>query len=389
MKKSRVIIIAVLLAAIFATTTYASFVSASSISELKEQQEEADQKVDELEAEKKKLQDSLGDLNSELQKVSASIRDLEDKIALCEAQIDQAQKELEEAEASAEEQYEQMKLRIQFMYENSSTGLFTTMLEARNFTDLLNRASYISELSNYDRKKLDEYEATMESISAYKATLEENQEELLAAQTDLEKQQKALLADISEKKSDIAAASENIEEQEKKKAKLADEIAAMEEYERKLAEKKAKEEAARLAALKKQQEEAAKAGNSSENSAGTGAINHSPVTVSDSELELLAALIYCEAGGESYEAQVAVGSVVLNRMDSSYFPNTMTGVIYQSGQFTPAASGKLALVLDNGLTTASCRQAASQVLAGNRNGSWLYFCLNYGGIDGKIGRAHV
>ena len=135
---------------------------------------------------------------------------------------------------------------------------------------------------------------------------------------------------------------------------MADELAAQIEkekaYELELERQKAAEDAARQAEIK-----AAEAAN-------TGA----PV-ISDSlsDHELLSALIYCEAGGEPYEGQVAVGCVVMNRVRSSAFPNSVSGVIYQSGQFSPVASGRLATVLGNGLTTNSCRDAAATVLAGN------------------------
>lgn len=89
---------------------------------------------------------------------------------------------------------------------------------------------------------------------------------------------------------------------------------------------------------------------------------------------LLAALIFCEAGGEPYEGQVAVGAVVMNRVRSGIFPNSITEVIYQSGQFGPAITGKLDAVLADGRTTASCYQAAADALAGaNPIGEALYF----------------
>ena len=95
---------------------------------------------------------------------------------------------------------------------------------------------------------------------------------------------------------------------------------------------------------------------------------------SQEEENLLAALIYCEAGGEPYEGQVAVGAVVLNRVRSSSFPNSIEEVIYQSGQFGPAVTGKLGRVLASGKTTDSCRQAAKEALEGsNPIGDALYF----------------
>ena len=100
------------------------------------------------------------------------------------------------------------------------------------------------------------------------------------------------------------------------------------------------------------------------------------------------ALIQCEAGGESYEGKLAVGSVVMNRVDSSYFPDTVVGVIYQSGQFSPVASGRFAVVLSSG-ADASCVQAATEVLAGTRTLNCLYFRRNNGLINGTVIGNHV
>lgn len=100
--------------------------------------------------------------------------------------------------------------------------------------------------------------------------------------------------------------------------------------------------------------------------------------------ELLAALIFCEAGGEPYEGQVAVGAVVMNRIKCSVYPNDLRSVIYQSGQFGPAMTGKLANVLASGRTTDSCRQAAEEAMAGKSPvGDCLYF--GDGGSGMRIG----
>ena len=105
---------------------------------------------------------------------------------------------------------------------------------------------------------------------------------------------------------------------------------------------------------------------------------------SSSDLELLAALIYCEAGNQPYEGQVAVGAVVMNRVNSGSFPGTIKDVIYQSGQFTPAYSGALASALANG-SGANYTGAASEAMAGSDpTGGALYFNVHQGtGI--KIG----
>lgn len=105
----------------------------------------------------------------------------------------------------------------------------------------------------------------------------------------------------------------------------------------------------------------------------TSAPETEAVASSSDDTSLLAALIYCEAGNQSYEGMVAVGAVVMNRVYSSSFPNSISEVIYQSGQFTPASSGSLASALANGVP-GSCYEAASAAISGeNPVGSALYF----------------
>ena len=109
--------------------------------------------------------------------------------------------------------------------------------------------------------------------------------------------------------------------------------------------------------------------------------------VSDSELDLLAAIIQCEAGGESHTGKVAVGAVIMNRIRSSQFPDTITDVVYQSGQFSPVASGILSGVLAEG-ARGDCYDAAREALIGsNPVGDCLYFNSGSGrGI--QIGNQH-
>ena len=103
---------------------------------------------------------------------------------------------------------------------------------------------------------------------------------------------------------------------------------------------------------------------SSSSSAGT----------SSSDLDLLAGLIYCEAGNQSREGKVAVGAVVMNRVASGSFADSISGVIYQSGQFTPAGSGWLDSVIASGSIPSDCYEAAQAALNGeNPVGDALYF----------------
>ncbi|MCD8366240.1 MAG: cell wall hydrolase [Clostridiales bacterium] len=120
-----------------------------------------------------------------------------------------------------------------------------------------------------------------------------------------------------------------------------------------------------------QQAAAAKAAS---DSASASSATGTSVSASSDDTTLLAALIQCEAGGESYAGQLAVGAVVMNRVKSGSFPNTISGVIYQSGQFAPASSGKLSRVLSSGNISSSCYQAAQAAIGGEDNtGGAKYF----------------
>lgn len=102
--------------------------------------------------------------------------------------------------------------------------------------------------------------------------------------------------------------------------------------------------------------------------------NQGAVVVGGDDTRLLAALIYCEAGNETYNGQLAVGAVVMNRVRSGAYPSTISGVIFASGQFTPALNGKVARVYTNGNIPESCYQAANAAINGETNvGSATHF----------------
>lgn len=118
--------------------------------------------------------------------------------------------------------------------------------------------------------------------------------------------------------------------------------------------------------------------------------NYGSLSATEYELFLLASIIYCEAGGESYEGKQAVGAVVCNRVRSSRYPDTLSGVIYASGQFTPAMTGKLDRVMERGNVPQSCYDAAKDALSGYTNvGDSLYFRRNNGTRQGTVIGNHV
>ncbi len=172
---------------------------------------------------------------------------------------------------------------------------------------------------------------------------------------------------VSNETSKYVKLTEKVKEEQRVKAEEEARIKAEEEAKRKAEEEaEAKRKAEEEAEAKRKAEEAeAQAQAQSQVQAVT------PVA---GEQELLAALIFCEAGNQPYEGQVAVGAVVMNRVRSGAYPNSISSVIYQSGQFGPAMTGWLDSVLYSGGYTQTAYQAAGDALAGvNPVGDCLYF----------------
>lgn len=182
------------------------------------------------------------------------------------------------------------------------------------------------------------------------------------------------------KKAAVLAEGQYKEKKRKEEAKKAAEEArrAQEEAERKESQRIAAEQAAaeQAAAEQAEAEQAAE----EQVVQQTAVAQQTVFTASASDQALLAAIIFCEAGNQPYEGQVAVGAVIMNRVRSAVYPNSIAEVIYQAGQFGPAMSGWLNSVLADGSYTATAMQAAADALAGsNPIGDCLYFgCGNYG-----------
>ena len=207
-----------------------------------------------------------------------------------------------------------------------------------------------------------------------------------AAQNEIEEVQAAAEeAARIEAEAQAKAAAEEAARAEAEAKAAAEAQAAAEEAARLAAEAQAKaaEEAARIAAeaQAKAAEEAARIAAEAQ-AAQTAAI-------SAEELKLLANIIYCEAGSESYVGKVAVGNVIMNRVKSASQPNTITEVVYAKGQFSPVRNGSLQRALSSDKADASCYQAAIEALAGSQPvGEKLFFRRNNGRSGQVIGH-HV
>ena len=215
-----------------------------------------------------------------------------------------------------------------------------------------------------------------------------------AAQNEIEEVQAAEEAARAEAEAKAAAEEAARAEAEAKaaaEAQAAEEAARAEAEAKAAAEAQAAEEAARLAAEAQAQaaaEEAARIAAEAQQAA-LAAQAAQTTAISAEELKLLANIIYCEAGSESYVGKVAVGNVIMNRVKSASQPNTITEVVYAKGQFSPVRNGSLQRALSSDKADASCYQAAIEALAGAQPvGEKLFFRRNNGRSGQVIGH-HV
>lgn len=285
--------------------------------------------VEELESEASGLESELSDLEKELDQILAQIKTIR-------AELESVREELAIAKGKEQAQYESMMTRIKYMYENGNSTMLEMLFSSKCMAEFVSKAEYFSAITEYDRKLLAEYNKNRELIAANEAKLLETQEYLSSLQEELTAKEKALSAEFSEYTAKI----------EKAKA------------EAKKAEEETKKEITPIV---------------QENSTNKNSFNNAPATTigsavsyTEEDVILLAAIIECEAGSSNYEALLAVGAVVVNRMKHRNYPDTVYGVIYQPNQFPPATNGKMDKILERG-TKELCETAARDALNGKTN----------------------
>ena len=297
-------------------------VYATSISELKKQKKENEDKlgelneeITELTGESEGITEELEELDNLLVEILASVSLLEEDVEEVEEKIEVTKVELDEAIEVEEKQYADMKKRIQYMYEKGETSYVTLLLGASSISDVMSRAEYIEQMYEYDQELLNEYIDAKETVEEKKTQLEEEQAELEASLYELEQEKEALDELIEEKKKEQ-------EDFETKLAKAKQEAAA---YKAKIKQqnsqiKKLEEEAAKKAA----EEAAKKAGNTD----SASIISSSKGSASGKEIANYA----CKFVGNPY---VYGGTSLTNGADCSGF--TMS--VYQAfGYSIPRSS---------------------------------------------------
>lgn len=164
----------------------------------------AEPSVSDLENSKNTAQSEVNSLQAELQTLLEKINQLENDLIEKGKEIGEAEEDLKAAEEKEKQQYEDMKLRIKFMYEGGETGMLETLLTADNFSDLLNKAEYVQNVHSYDRKMLEEYVATKQQIAELKSTLETEAADMENMQAEYSAEETSLNETLTSKQAEVA-----------------------------------------------------------------------------------------------------------------------------------------------------------------------------------------
>lgn len=197
--------------------------------ELEDQLEAAQELIEELKDSQGDVEEKISELNTQLINISAQITELEDQLAAKSDEITAAKEELEIAQENAQKQYEDMKVRIQYMYENGQTSYAEMLLSCGTVTEFLNSAEYISQIQSYDRQKLEDYQETVEYIEQVEAQLEQDYADLDAMKTTVENEKASVAALMQQREAELAGIASDISNAEDEEAYFKAELQAQEE----------------------------------------------------------------------------------------------------------------------------------------------------------------
>lgn len=179
--------------------------------------------VKDLKQNKKAAQKQVNSLQTQLTGIIEKINNLEDELVVTGEKIETTSKDLTQAKKDEKKQYEDMKLRIKYMYEEGDSTFFETLVSSTNFSDMVNKAEYVTNVHNYDRKKLAEYVATKKKVATLKTNLEKEQKSLEKKQGQFETKQSDLDKVLTSKKAEVADLDSEIQKAAAAAAKAAEE----------------------------------------------------------------------------------------------------------------------------------------------------------------------
>ncbi len=304
------------------------------------------------------LSDEIKKINRKIAETTLAIENLTGEINVMDTEIEEAENLYYEYEDRVIIEKEKLNQVVSLMYETGAgSDEIAVILQSDDILKVLDRGEYLKDINDYYNDKISEYDDIVAEALEQESMLNnlrlEREEEIVT----LEKKKEEMSAEIKELGSLMKEAQEKAEDAKELSNALAKKVAEMEAAER-----------AALAARKYD----GSGSNVDYSGNGTNYYYEDPYPYTPDELLLMAGIIEAEAGSVSYPGMVAVGSVVMNRVNSPDFGNTIAGVVYAPYQFEPAETGRLAMILAEGPAD-SCMGVAKEVLDGKRNVPNLYF----------------
>ncbi len=199
------------------------------LNELKEQLDKAEGLVDDLQNSEENIKEKLSELNQSMIRISEKITELENLLIAKNEEIQETRIELAGAEENAKNQYEAMKLRIQYMYENGQFSYAEAFFKAESISDFLNSAEYISQIQRYDRQKLEDFNNTIVEIEELEAQLEEEHAQLETMKNSVEHEKKNVAKVMAQRENELSEIKSNLSEAQNEAEMLEAEIQAQEE----------------------------------------------------------------------------------------------------------------------------------------------------------------
>lgn len=246
-------IAAVLVAGTLGLSCYES-VAASAIDDAQKKKSEAQQDLDEVNKEIQNIQTAQSNLQAEMNKYDNQLMSLLTDMEILagdmdtqEAEIEQANADLETAKLEEQQQYDAMKLRIQYMYENGNQSIWATLAGSENMSDFLNRVEYVSDVYDYDREMLANYQDVVQQVKDLTVQLENEMAEMEELQLSYEEQQSTLEQVIAAKRSQMADFDSQLSNAQSLASQYAQTIKQQNQI---IASEKAKQAAAAAAAAK-------------------------------------------------------------------------------------------------------------------------------------------
>ena len=331
----------------------------SSLQDLKREYEQVKKEADANASTVNKLTTEIREMNLRMADEAKLIEKANKQLDDLDTKIEFAERSLIEHEENLAVEKDHLYNFIRMEYEDGRRSLLSILLSVDKFTEISNRLEYSNKVSNYISEKMSSYKFMMDMVSKTRDSLDEMKKQREEELIEYDKKRAKFKKSIDDMTALMKEAKEKASNANTFASELQTEISRMEAEER-------------MMLMKNGYSQTASTTSTGHTGDGTNYYYRTPFAYTEEELLLLAGIIEAEAGSSHYSGMVAVGSVVMNRVESPRYDNTIEGVIYAEGQFEPVRTGRLAVILARG-PAVSCIGVAKEVLDGKRNVSNLAF----------------